>query len=481
MPHATVPRDRRDLQIAVALFVLALVPYVYFYGGWGANQEVNFALTRAVVEARTFQIDKFTVYEGDISLGEGNHIYSNKPPGLSAVSAVPYAGIFAAHRLHLIAFDDYWRTNKQLVTIAVCGVGGALIPAVLFLGGRRRFKVSRLEAAIASLAMAFGTLLFPYSTVLFAHVPSAVLLLLAFVLLDDHPLLAGVCAALSGACFLFAIFAAAVLTLLAWRTSRRAALRFIAGGVPVAILLAIYQWICFGSPLITPMQRSLNFTEKNLFLGVFGRPEMAKLWGLTFSEYRGLFYCSPVLLFAFVGAVTMIARRRERAALAAIGAISILFLLSNSAFNGWHGGAAFGPRYLIAFVPLLGFPMMFAAQRLRVLWLAVGVLALAINLAATAVDPMPLDGFTHPLTRYIAPTLFGRALEGDARAYLFPDCHRQPCSGQVAVPPDAGNLGERLLGKGRNVTAIPPIVWIVAGCALILRKAARFDRETASN
>src|SRR4051794_5744242 len=109
-----------DRRIAIALFVLAFVPYLYFYGGWGANQEANYALTRAIVEARTFQVDRFTVHEGDIANGAGGHIYINKPPGLSFLAVVPYALQYKIQRRGLVHFRDYWRTNKELVTIAVC-------------------------------------------------------------------------------------------------------------------------------------------------------------------------------------------------------------------------------------------------------------------------------------------------------------------------------------------------------------------------
>src|SRR5947209_17427551 len=130
-----------DRRIAAALFVLAFVPYCYFYGGWGANQEVNYALARAMVEAHTFQVDHFTVHDGDIAEG-GGHIYSNKPPGFSALIALAYAPLHALQQHHHLQFRDPWRTDKQIVTVAVCGLCGALIPPILFLYGRRAMGVA---------------------------------------------------------------------------------------------------------------------------------------------------------------------------------------------------------------------------------------------------------------------------------------------------------------------------------------------------
>lgn len=438
--------ERTDRRIALGLFVLAFATYAYFYGGWGANQEVNYALTRAVVEGRTFEVDRFTVPEGDIATGRGGHRFSNKPPGLSMLGVVPYSLQYALQRRRVISFRDYWRTNKQLVTIAVCGICGAFIPVVLFLYGRR-LGVSRSAAARVAIVIALGTIVFPYSTMLFAHVPSTLFLLLAFVLLDTRPLLAGAAAGIAGCCFLISAIAAIVLLIWALRLSVRKALWFIAGGVPFAAALALYQWICFGSPLVTSLERSSSYTERGLLLGVFGNVRAEALWHLTFSEYRGLFFISPVLLFAFAGAFIALRRRQCTAQWIVIGAISLIFVFANASFNGWHGGAAFGPRYLLPIIPLLGIAMMFAAHRFGWLWLAAGIVSVAINLAAVAVDPMPLDGMKHPLT--------GRILR----------------SGRVSIGEETRNLGEPLFGQGSWISILPAVVWMVAAGGVILRVA----------
>jgi hypothetical protein len=447
-----------DRRIAIALFVLAFGAYVYFYGGWGANQEVNYALTRAMVEARTFAVDDFTVHEGDIANGRGGHIYSNKPPGLPALAAVPYAFQYALQQRRIVRFRDYWRTNKQLVTIEICGIAGALIPPILFLYGRRVLGVSAWSAALVALMIAFGTIVFPYSTMLFAHVPSALFLLLAFVLLRTRPFLAGVAAGIAGMCFLIAGVAALILVILSRRSATKdleiaggfafrdpspsSRLRmtglFIAGGAPFAIALAIYQWICFGSPFVTSLERS-GYSQQGLVLGFFGKP--THFFDLLVPEYRGLFFTSPILLFALIGFVFI--WRRFRADAIAILAITLVFLLSIASFNGWHGGAAFGPRYLVPIIPLLGIPMMFAAHRWRAEWLVLGAISIAINLAATAVDPMPIDGMEHPLSGYIL---------------------RAP---HLSLAQDSGNLGGSVL---------PAILWIVAGSAWILKRATSLDR-----
>ncbi len=432
---AQSPADLTDRRTAIALFVLAFGVYCYFYGGWGANQEVNYALTRAIVEGRTFAVDRYTVHEGDIANGKGGHIYSNKPPGLSVIAAAPYWLQYELQQRRRIRFHDYWRTNKQLVTIQVCGIAGALIPAILFLYGRRTLGVSRWSAALVAIAIAFGTIVLPYSTMLFAHVPGALFFLLAFTLLKDRPLLAGVFAGLAGTCFLLSGVAALVLAVLAWSYSKRHPLLFLAGGVPFAAALAAYQWTCFGSPFTTPLQES-GYTESGLLLGVFGTPRLSRLLGPhVFRISRPVFLLAGSL-FALIGIVVMFRRRRAEAI--AIVAIALVFLIGNSSFNGWHGGAAFGPRYLLPIIPLLGIAMMFVADRWRLAWLLVCALSIAINLAVTAVDPQPLEDIQRPLTEHIMPSLLRN---------------------QLSLAQDSGNLGSSLW---------PAVFWILAGSAAIL-------------
>lgn len=469
----------RDRCLAVALFVLALAPYVYFYGGWGANQEVNYALTRAIVEGHTLSVDDYTVHEGDIAAGKGGRIFSNKPPGLSLLAVPPYSLQYAAQRRQLVTFRDYWQTNKQLVTIVVCGISGALLAPILYLYARRRLNIPPMDAAIVCIAIAFGTIVFPYSTMFFAHVPAALFLLLAFVLLRDRPFWAGVGAGISGMCFLLSAVAALVLAIILGRESRPKLLRFVAGGAPFAIALGIYQWMCFGSPFTTSLEKSAGYTEQGRLFGVFGLPRLAPLAAITVSEYRGLFVCSPILLFAIAGAVVMIRRREHISDLVAVAAITAVFLFANASFNGWHGGAAFGPRYLLPVIPLLAIPMFYAAARFRAVWLILGVLSIAINVLATSVDAMPIDGVTRPLTGYLLPSFLGRPISNEARAIEYPDCRTSRCtSNEVALVQDSRNFGEPLFGKGKRVTVLPAIVWIAIGSTLVLRSARSGSRRT---
>jgi hypothetical protein len=462
-----------DRRIALGLAALAIATYGWFFGGAGWNQNAQFDLTRALVERRTLYIDAYAANTADVSVGRDGHTYINKPPGVSVLAAIPYALVFGVEQLTRKRVDDLVRVNVWIVTALTCGVSGALIGLALFLFGRK-MGVSRVSALIVALSILFGTIVFAYSTMLFAHVPSALFMLLALIWMRDRPLLAGIAAGAAACCFYVCAIASAILLLVFISVSRRGVVRFIAGALPFAILIALYQYVCFGSPWTTSLQVSRRFTAPGLFLGVFRAPTLEALWGLTFSAYRGLFYAAPVLLLAFLGMVIM-ARRRERVAeLIAICAISAVTILVISSFNGWNGGWAFGPRYLLSIIPLLGVPMMFAADVLRPIWILLAALSVSINLIATAVGPMPPDTLKDPIRLWYLPLFSTGRLPPEPLRILQWEDRKM---GKVAVQPEAGNLGEGIFGEKSRSSITPVIVWLVTGTTLLFRRATSDDQR----
>lgn len=465
----------QDRRIAAGLFLLCLLTYAWFDPGPGWTQNANFDLARAMVERQTLYIDGYHVNTRDVSPGRQGHIFINKPPGMSLLAAVPYAVIAGVEKLMHRSVDDLFvaRVNLWLVTVLSSGVLGALLAVAVYRYGRRR-GVGPPAAFLVALLIGAGTVVVPYSTMLFAQVPSAFFLFLAFMLREDRPLLAGLAAGMAGACFYFCIPAAVVLAAFALRHSVRTGVRFILGGVPVAAMLAVYQWICFGSPFRTPTEMSAGFTDEKLLFGVMRAPKLEALWGITFSPYRGLFYACPVLLFAFAGAFLMLRRRIHLRDLGASAAITALFLLLVSSYSWWDGAWAFGPRFLLPIVPMLAVPMLFAAHRARPLWVLAGVLSIAINIAATAVDPMPSQAIRNPIRDYIAPVLITGRLPEPARAAL----QRESAEvGHVGINPIAPwwamNLGELAFGLGSAWSLLPVAVWLLGGWVVVGRMAKR--------
>lgn len=466
-----------DRRIARGLFVVTLVAYAAFFNGAGWNANVNFDLTRALVEQRTLHIDAYAQNTGDVSTGVGGHTYSNKAPGLSMLAAVPYAPIYAIERALGVDVDaSFVQTlNMWLLTVLVCGAGGALIPTLLFAYGRRA-GVDRKGALLVALTIAFGTYVYAYSTVFFAHVPCAALLLLALYWIDERPLLAGLAAGLSGMIFYLAIPAAVVLVVLA----RRNALKVVAGGLPCGAILAVYHHLCFGRAWQTSVETSTPFTSEGLIFGVLAKPNLEVVGYLFFSRMRGLLPLSPVLLFALVGVVVMLRRRVLRRELAAIGVIVAIFVAGISSFNGWHGGAAIGPRYILPIVPLLAIPMLFAAHLLRPLWLLLALVSFAINFVVVCVDVIPGGAFNDPLRQYIVPVFLtgktppnypsdGGHVNVAVQAVDEFCAHCKYPPGHPRAVWAAFNLGELVLPRGSAASVVPIFLWIAGGAAWLAR------------
>jgi len=384
------------------LFILVFVAYAYFYGGGGWNQNANFDLTRALVERHTFAIDAYYTNTGDVS-AHGGHIYANKAPGLSMLAAIPYA-------LGL--------RSQSACTVSICALCGALLVVLIF---------DYTGSMFLALVFAFGTYLWAYSTVFFAGVPAALFLFLAF-LKRDNPWIAGVAGALAVLCNYAAL--PAVIIILFMR--RDGIARMIAAAAPFALLLAIYQFRCFGSPFRTAVEATTqNFKTPGAFLGFLVAPRFDVLVMILISRYRGLLFLSPVLVFAFMGGVILIRRRERLRELTCAIAIVIAFLIVNMSFNGWHGGSAIGPRYLLPALPFFALPMMAALRYMRPMWIALAAISIAFNFAVVAVNPLPSRTIADPIFRYTFPLLINGKLPSDTPP--FPPYAWKVSLGHVSV------------------------------------------------
>ncbi|HEV2722103.1 MAG TPA: hypothetical protein VG323_18930 [Thermoanaerobaculia bacterium] len=417
-----------DRRIAAGIFILGLATFSWFYGGDGWNQGAQLDLTRAIVERHTLYIDGYDGNTRDVSIGSGGHKYINRAPGVSFLAVLPY----------VVGRGDPW-----FCSAATCGVCGALIGAILYLYGRRRYDAAPRDALAISLAILFGTIVFAYSTMLFVHVPAALFLLLAVVLLDRHPFAAGLAAGMATLCFY--VCGAAALLLAVLRPNRR----FLLGGAPFAVVLGAYQWACFGSPFRTAVESSVYFRNDEFLFGVLHAPSLRALWAISVSPYRGLFFVSPFLLFAFSGF-----RRMARRDAVAVAVIAAIFVAVIAGFNGWNGGWAFGPRYLLPIIPLLGMAMLAGARTARrttrAAWIAAVVVSVAINFLAVAVDPMPPDSVRSPTIRDHIPGFF---------------------QGRLSQGINEENVGERIFGTGTRASVAPVALWLIAGAAVLVTLA----------
>ena len=453
-----------------ALAVLLLCSFAYFVGPAAWNQNSRLALTRALVEHGSVQIDDWHVTTGDKSYREG-HFYSDKAPGVSLLATVPYAGLYLVRRVgggelpqvevqsldpaiseageapapeerepgDALVYNPVTLVALWLCRMIVVSIPSLIAGGLLFLVMLRELEGDPRLAIWPSLLWLLATPAFGYACVFYGHQLVAALLLAAFALVvlapRDTELGAGV-GFLVGSLLGWAVLAEytaaiPVVLIVAWASWRRQ-LRFgawiCAGGLPWAVVLAGYHTWAFGGPFETGYDYVYleHFAEGMAVNYGIGWPDPAVLVQLLFGTYRGLFYLSPVLLLATWGLGVRMAERRAASRkgypsdeglqvgdLVLAVAICVYYLLLNSGYYMWDGGAALGPRHA---VPMLGFLAIGFGPALRRAPFATAVLgfvACAQIILITAAGPeAPSHG--NPIWAYAVPRLLADPSPGGA-------------------------------------------------------------------
>lgn len=438
---------RAHRPVLLPLGLALLVTYAYFVDRPAWNQNSRLALTRALVETRSTIIDPYHVTTGDKSFRAG-HFYCDKAPGVSLLSAVPYAVLYGIRRatggeqpdvrvLPLAQRDveaevapkpEARQPGDKLVynfahrlALYLCGLFAIAVPTVLGIAAVWRLALHLgadvRRATFVALAAGLATPIFPYATALYGHAPCGAALTIAVALVVVAPPRAPRSVAWwTGACLGLAVIveypaaavAMGVVGLAAWRHGGRFALHVVAGGAPWALLLAAYHTAAFGHPLATGYDFVWlpRFAEGMKVRYGIGAPDPVALHALTFGAYRGLVYLSPVLILAGWGVLARLVRPgpQGRTPWIAIAAITTFYLLLNAGYYMWDGGAAYGPRHV---VPMLGLLALGLVPAARVVPVAFAVLAAvsAFQMLAGAVAGPEAAQFGNAVWEYAWPRL----------------------------------------------------------------------------
>ena len=347
---------------------------------------------------------------GDIGYVKSTgHFHPNKPPGTSFFAVPAYWIIFHVERLMGINPDHWWplTVNAWLASVFSVGLVSAFGCVLVFRFGREMSGGRWAPALLAALALAFGTTYFPFGTLLFDHNLTATLLFGAFFCLwrlrqKSHPLifgmLAGLCAGMAALTNYIAAGAGVFLGLYALLATQpvttdvrswnwRAALHFTAGVLPIFLLLCGYNVVNFHSPfkLANDFQNPL-FADTDAFLGMFHMPRAYVAGLISVSPYRGIFFLAPVLIMSLYGLTVWLLERKYAPEARLCLAIFGFFFFVNVCFNGYHGGFAAGPRYLVPGLPFLALPLIVAFLNFRILTVILAVISIAQQLLLTATD-----------------------------------------------------------------------------------------------
>jgi hypothetical protein len=410
--------------VAIAAIVLA---YATPMQSIGCAQSAHYAAIRSIAAGRP-SIDRYANETCDLVSVNG-HYYAAKGPALDLWTAPYYLLLHAAHAVpanpnaHL-SYPDAM-AGIPLRAVWQIGLWAVVLPALGLLILLRR-TVDRLEPGLgiaAAAILGLATLVLPFSTLLFAHVPAAALAFLSFALLFGHdrrPLrvaAAGAAAGLAVATDLPLAVPAVVLGLYAAagapRVRRLAA--FAAGGAVGLLPLWIFNLWAFGNPLHLayggePGQGAAGGWQQTGFFGQ-GLPSFRVLVEVLLSQ-RGLIVITPVVAAAGVGTY-LLWRRGLRAEAGLIASLVLVELVWNSARHPTAfalGGWSPGPRFLIPLLPFLCFALAPALRRAPATVGALALVSAGAMVVATSAEPLlQNDDTRHWLSRIaqgnFAPTV----------------------------------------------------------------------------
>jgi hypothetical protein len=386
--------------VAILLVALASATVIQSFS-W--NQTSHYDLTRAIYHGET-TIDKYQANTGDKAYYKG-HWYSARAPGLAVFSEPFYEAL-------ILVRAESW-TDAHVAPpdhpgdemIYLLGLWGNVLPGLLLLllVWRVAERYEPGYGAATAVILGLGTMVLPFSQLLFSHMFTTFLCFAAFWLMlkerdgPPRPLLLAVAGLAMGYAFSSeypTFFAALVLGL--FLLSRRDTLTpggvarrggaYVLGGIVGIVPLLLYNHFAFHS--WTHLAYSNIPRQQQGFFGI-GAPNLKVLVTLLIDS-RGLLTISPILIMGAIGTV-MLYRRGRRAEALTIGGICLCYLGYNSGYYLPFGGGFMGPRFLDTLLPFLAFPVALTLKRFP---------GPTIALAAISITTTVIASITHPLIGY---------------------------------------------------------------------------------
>ena len=442
------PKPQRLLKkycLELLLFLLVFTTFSYFYNGAAWNHLSRINTIFAFVEPGTpdylsFRMNRFIVDPvNGINTGDwarfGGNYYSNKAPGVALIG-IPF--YFVIYQLETWFRLDPMAELPSLINVYLLHLAVTVLPisiaAVFFYKTVYIHCQAQCDRAIfLTIILFWGTLLFPYSSQMWGHATATAFLIIALYFFLEN---SGRRLRFSGFFIGLAVLTeySCIITLgiliLSQLIKRKPGklIPFILGGIIPGVVFFAYHKICFGSMLtIANFFNNPYFLNENAVGKLFEPMTIDALWGLTFSRYRGLFTTMPVLLLIFPAlflfcksqlqndvrlkfctesqlknGLQLVGERRSFFVGWLCVANILCFFLMNLSFNGWHGGACIGPRYL---VPSLPFYVLLLSKLpdsiyLRLISAILFVPTFVHMFLATAITPLIPQNVKEPLLGY---------------------------------------------------------------------------------
>ncbi len=384
-----------DRTLAFALFLFLLSIYLLTYSGsfHSSDGQAMFSVAESMVRRGEYDINQIRwmgLQQG--TFGTDGELYCRK--GLaSSLVALPLVWLGM-----VVPFWGVVQT-AMLLNVIVTALTGVLV--LLYV---RRLGYASSTAVATALVLGLGTLAWPYAKYFFSE-PLTGLCLLAAAYGLLHLTSTQVRwpnlwpAAFSGFWLGLAIaarFANAVLIplylgalvfhiwrrdeLIDWSAIRAKPSRLLSTSwrevctfaLPILLwgaIIVAYNYLRFGNPLTTGYLPEESFSA----------PWLTGILGLLASPGRGIIFFCPVLVACIPAVPSFFRRHRLEAMLLLL--VSISYLLLYGKWFMWHGGFAWGPRFLVPILPLLTITLSPLIESLKGRWLAAFCALLGLSVA----------------------------------------------------------------------------------------------------
>ncbi len=448
-PHPAVPSRRASLFLFAAVLLFQLL----FASGHVYSYDEVVALETAVnlVERGDAAIEFSPERRLYTKPGRDGRLYSKFGIGMSAALVPAYA---LGKGIAVVAGAE---EPGKAAEILACFTNAVLVAglSLLFFQALVAGGIGAAAAGVTAILLSASSTLAVYGRGLFNDPLTGLAVLLAYRAFTAGRLeLCGLAAGIAAATRAEYAIVVPVFALFAGRRMLRVL-------VPAALcgaVLALYNHGRFGS---ATDQGTLTEHPTDRF----DTPLHVGLYGLLLSPGKGLLWYSPVVLFALFGARDFLRSRRREALL--VAGLVLPLLVVHALWHSWMGGWSFGPRRLVALLPLIMIPAGFAVARF--LKTGTGRLSLAaLGLTGFAVQA---GGLTTNFMTYIA-----RA--GDAQVSVLWNPLYTPAAGQLYAFLSAGERDLwyfHLLGRTAAAQLVAGVIFlflVAAGVALARSLAA---------
>ncbi len=355
---------RLRLTTGLLIFVTTLVVYTFCLNGvWAIDHATSFLeLDWSLWTRHSFILGGSNFKPNSVDDFEYNgNYYSALAPG-TPILALPIVAIGFVLDGQFTVFGHATVFSEFFVALT-----NAFASSLVYLVGR--FFFSKKISAFLAFVYAFSTISWAFATYFFQSDVSALFCLLAAyftIRATRHPdsrlfecAMAGVAVAVGmfvdyiDAIFLPIILFYVFLVLRDKKEPRvKPILAFVSTATLGLVLIGLYNYVNFGSPLTGSEQLYLHATS---LLDEFSYPLYLGAYLNLFSPYRGLFIYSIFLVFGVFGFYEMSKSSYKNETVLLLAFFLGIFI----PYSMWYdpsGGEGFGPRFLVAAIPFLILP-----------------------------------------------------------------------------------------------------------------------------